>query len=206
MIMIKSFYYNSLDSTMDEAKRLIKAGKIKETSFVVANNQSRGRGTHGRNWSSPERAGIYLSVIHLPKKEKYLQTTSLYTFSAGIACVEAIQNITGIKTFIKPINDIYFQSQKLGGILIESELTSYGINWLITGVGINTHNASRNTDQSTIAPISIQEILPLQDFQNFSTQLLTEALVSKTCFWHSKVFDGKYKEVEQQWQDYKLIE
>ena len=66
---IQNFHYDELDSTQDEAKRLIQAGKITDIGFVTADSQTNGRGTHGRKWSSPAKSGIYLSVIHLPKEK-----------------------------------------------------------------------------------------------------------------------------------------
>lgn len=203
---LKGFWYDTLDSTMDEAKRLIKTSKIKDTAFVVAHHQTSGRGTHGRKWSSPEGKGIYLSVIHLPQESKYFPATSLYTYSAGIACVEAIKEITGTQTFIKPENDIYIQGKKLGGVLIETELTSGGITKLITGVGINTRKVFREIEQSTITPISIEEILSPEIFLQFSSKALTEAFINKICLWHTKVFNNEYREVKETWEHYKLSE
>ena len=47
----QGFWYEEIDSTMDEAKRLIQANKINDIAFVVANSQTKGKGTHGRKWS-----------------------------------------------------------------------------------------------------------------------------------------------------------
>ena len=164
----KGFWYEEVDSTMDEAKRLVQAGKITDIGFVVANSQTQGRGTRGRKWSSPSNFGIYLSVIHLPKEKEYFKTTTIYTQAAGIACVEAIKEICEIQTQLKPINDIYFKNKKLGGILVESTLHKEGISSLITGVGINTQKVRRDLDRNIVEPVSLEEILPSEQFQKFS--------------------------------------
>jgi len=124
-------YYKELDSTQDEAKRLIQAGKITDIAYVVANSQTNGRGTRGRKWSSPAGSGIYLSIIHISdvktgKPRPYIELTTLYTQACGIACVETINEVYKIQCSIKPINDIYYKDKKLGGILIESRLQDKG--------------------------------------------------------------------------------
>ena len=95
-ITTKSFWYEEVDSTQDEAKRLIQSGKVKDIAYVIANLQTKGRGTHGRKWSSPVKSGIYLSVIHLPEEKFFFESTTLYTQACGVACVEAIKEIACI--------------------------------------------------------------------------------------------------------------
>ncbi|MBI2996429.1 MAG: biotin--[acetyl-CoA-carboxylase] ligase [Candidatus Melainabacteria bacterium] len=184
--MLQAFYYDTIDSTIDEAKRLIQAGKINDIAFIVANEQTKGRGTRGRKWESPYSAGIYLSIIHLPKDKNFLKRTTLYTQAAGIACVEAIKDVCSIQTQIKPINDIYFNGKKLGGILVESKLHEKGISSLITGIGINTHKIQRELDRKVVEPISLEEIMK-DNFKNFSKEELIKKIVNEVCFWYSKL-------------------
>lgn len=186
--LIKRFCYEEVDSTMDEAKRLIAAGKIKETVIIIAESQTLGRGTKGRKWSSPKGAGIYLSIVHLPKKGEFFKATTLYTLACGVACIEAIEEVCGIQAMLKPVNDIYVNDKKLGGILVESTLHKQGISVLITGVGINTHKATRALDDHNALPISIEDLLSPNNFSKFSKEKLTEAIVSKTCLWYELVF------------------
>ena len=185
--LANGFWYESVDSTMDEAKRLIESGQIKDIAFVVANHQTSGRGTHGRKWESPRDSGIYLSVVHLPKEKKYFKSTILYTQAAGVACVEAIKEVCGIQTQIKPINDIYVNGKKLGGILIERKLHKAGISSLITGIGINTKKSLHKLDKYVVKPISLEEILEKKDFKKFSKERLIETIISKIYFWYKKI-------------------
>ena len=200
----KSFWYDTLDSTMDEAKRLLKSGKIKNTSFVVANCQIKGKGTRGKIWSSPY-GGIYLSIVHLPEEKKYFENTTLYTLACGVACIEAIKEITNIQASLKPVNDIYMDGKKLGGILVESELYKEGISSLITGVGINTCRVNHNLDQDIIQPVSIEELLGEEEFKKFKVKKLIEKIVLKVCFWYSLVFSGEDEKIIQTWQSTQLL-
>ena len=202
-------YYDELDSTQDEAKRLIQAGKIKDIAYVVSNSQTNGRGTRGRKWSSPADSGIYLSVIHLPNvgtglPHPCMELTTLYTQAAGIACVEAIKEVTDIQTKLKPVNDIYFNGKKLGGILVESRLEKKGISHLISGIGINVCKANHELDRNIIEPISLKEIMSEHDFKCFVKEKLIEKIIEKICFWYEKIFGGEQYLILEKWESYKL--
>ena len=206
---IQSFYYKELDSTQNEAKRLIQSGKISNIAYIVTNYQTNGRGTHGRKWSSPADSGIYLSVIHLPNvgtglPHPYMELTTLYTQAAAIACVEAIKEITNIETKLKPVNDIYFNGKKLGGILVESRLEKRGISYLISGVGINVCKTNHKLDRDVIEPISLEEIMSEHDFKCFLKEKLIEKIIEKICFWYEKIFGGEQYLILEKWETYKL--
>ena len=210
-ITIQSFYYDELDSTQDEARRLIQSGKVKDISYVIANSQTQGRGTRGRKWSSPASSGIYLSVIHLPDVKtgspRLFELTTLYTQAAGIACVEAIKEITGIECNLKPLNDIYYKGKKLGGILIESRLQEKGISYLISGVGINIQKAVHELDRDIIEPISLEDIMPEKVETGlpclyFSKEKLIEKIVERICFWYEMIFDMKHDSIREKWKEY----
>ena len=199
---IQSFHYDELDSTQDEAKRLIQSGKITDIAYVVANSQTSGRGTRGRKWSSPAGSGIYLSVIHMPN---VMELTTLYTQSCGIASVEAIKEITNIECKLKPINDIYYKDKKLGGILIESRLQDKGISYLISGVGINIKKTNHELDRDIVEPISLEEIMNESNFNNFLKENLIEKIVEKVCNWYGMIFDGKQNLLQKKWESYKFL-
>lgn len=192
-------YYDELDSTQNEAKRLIQAGKITDIAYVVSNSQTNGRGTRDRKWSSPAGSGIYLSVIHFSPHKK-IELTTLYTQACGIACVEAIKEICTVQCSIKPINDIYYNDKKLGGILIESRLQNKGISYLISGVGINTHKANHELGRDTVQPISLEEIINENDFKIFNRKKLIKKIVEKICFWYEIIFNGKQGLIKQKWE------
>ena len=203
----QGFWYEEIDSTMDEAKRLIQANKINDIAFVVANSQTKGKGTHGRKWSSPAGSGIYLSVVHLSgtrKPRPYMELTTLYTQACGIACIEAIKEIAGVECKLKPVNDIYFKGKKLGGLLVESLLHKNKIAHLITGVGINLKKTRHELDRGIVEPISLEETLSEEDFKNVSKEKLIEKIVEKICFWYEEIFDGNRDLVLEQWESLKL--
>lgn len=182
-----AFYYETIDSTQDEAKRLIESGQIKDLGVVIADEQTKGKGTKGRAWSSP-KGGIYLSIVHIAKKDKLFPISNLYTSLCATACQEAIKEVLNINSKIKPINDIYFNEKKLGGVLVESKLHEKGISSLISGVGINLHKTNHKLDRDIVEPISLEEIIRKEDFKQFSKEKLIETIVAKICKKYSDSF------------------
>src|SRR3990167_6325862 len=113
------FHFDSVDSTNDVAKRLIADGQIHGRAYIVAREQTAGRGQRGRPWLSPRDAGIYLTTVDFPNALP-TPVTNLFTLGAGIACIEALRRCTGVDVYLKPINDLYVGHAKLGGILTEA--------------------------------------------------------------------------------------
>lgn len=137
----QTFLYPELDSTNEEAKRLLTQGKLNGVSIIRAQCQTAGKGTQGRRWISPPGAGLYFSIVH-PFDETALcpavePLTPLLTLAAGIACAETIQELTGLTIQLKPVNDLYVDNRKLGGILTESLISGNRCRAIITGIGIN---------------------------------------------------------------------
>ena len=86
---MNSFRIDTVDSTNDEAKRLIAEGRLRGRGYVLAREQTAGRGTQGRSWLSPRDAGLYLSVARTGVEPPSPNVAQL-TLAAGAACVEAI--------------------------------------------------------------------------------------------------------------------
>src|SRR5277367_5956586 len=101
-----------------------------EGVFVVARQQTAGRGRLGRVWVSPPDAGVYFSFLIKPAKP--LNNIPLITLAAGLACAEAIHGVLGIRIGIKWVNDLILSGRKVGGIL--SELCGQAV---VIGIGIN---------------------------------------------------------------------
>ncbi|HDY90502.1 MAG TPA: hypothetical protein ENH82_20590, partial [bacterium] len=78
-------------STMDHALRMVKGG-CKPWTVVSAENQTSGRGTHGRTWFSPGGKGLWISVIlPPPHKAEYLSNLSVL---AARALIKVLENLT----------------------------------------------------------------------------------------------------------------
>lgn len=128
-------YLDSVDSTNTYAKTLAQSGAPQGTC-VLAGTQTGGRGRMGRQFSSPEGMGVYLSVILRPncKAEDLMHLTCC----AGVAMCDAVEQAADIRPQIKWINDLVVNQRKLGGILTELSVNSAGfVDFAVIGIGIN---------------------------------------------------------------------
>ncbi len=127
--------FQSIDSTNSEAKRRIAQGE--SCCLVLAEEQTAGRGRRGRNFYSPEGMGLYMSFA--VSADFSFESAVGMTAYAAVTAAKVIERLTGIKTGIKWVNDIYIDRRKVCGILTEavSDLESGGVAALVVGLGIN---------------------------------------------------------------------
>lgn len=104
--------YANVDSTNDEAKRLLANG-LKDKALIVANSQTHGKGRQGRSFYSPPGSGVYMSLILQPKAD--LSQAIATTTMAAVAVTEAIEETTTISPQIKWVNDVYVDGKKICG-------------------------------------------------------------------------------------------
>jgi len=198
--IMRVFHYDSVDSTNEVAKRLVREQNCGERTLVIAREQSAGRGTRGRFWSSPRDAGLYMTVIDFMKPMRWPQMTQS-TRAAGVACVEVLRASTGLEIGLKPVNDIIVRGGKLGGILVEV-LAAGDEAAILTGVGLNTHNVRRNAVDCALPPISLEEVLEPIVWRTLQLEALAELLADRICEWNSIVATSDERSLEFAWQLY----
>ncbi len=145
---MKTIRYKQIDSTNDEAKRLIKKG-VSSGMVVIADEQTRGRGKPGSSWYSPPGVAVYLSAIF--KSDKDPLDLTLITISVAKSVVETINKVSGLKASIKKPNDVLINDKKVCGILIERLASGH----LIIGIGVNINN-EKNSFPDDLNATSLQ--------------------------------------------------
>lgn len=120
----------------------------KPYAVCLAEMQTSGRGRRDRAWVSPFGKNIYLSIgFDLPGGAEALNGLSLVV---GIAVVRALRSQGVVDAMLKWPNDIWVNSRKVAGILVElqGEATT---GWrVIVGIGINiemTQDEGEGIDQ-----------------------------------------------------------
>ena len=150
----------------------------------IAEHQSKGVGTRGRQWISPFGSNVYLSLYW--KFDCGPATLGGLSLAVAVAVARAIEEIGVIGVELKWPNDIVFRNQKLGGILLEMSGDAYGPCNVVIGIGLNISMSAASgavidqpwTDLKSVAPdknisrnliasnILNQLILVVQEFQN----------------------------------------
>ena len=139
--------FDEITSTNLEARQAAVSGKAGHGSFVVALEQTAGRGRRGREFYSPRGSGIYLSVVLEPAQT--LEGSLLITTAAATAVYKAVQDVCGVELGIKWVNDLYKDGKKVCGILTEAvtDFESGNIEFAIVGIGLNLYVESSHLSE-----------------------------------------------------------
>lgn len=130
-------HFDELDSTNSYAKKI--ADTLDgEGHVVITEKQLMGRGRMGRQWSSQNNSGIWMSIILRPRISIF--EVSKITQVAAAAVNLAFLNL-GIESKIKWPNDIIINDKKVCGILTEMNSEINVINYVVVGIGINVNNS-----------------------------------------------------------------
>ena len=127
--------YQVLDSTNEEAKRLLAQGYGHGT-VVEALEQTKGKGRKGRTWVSAKGEGLYFSLIVEPQDSG--ERAAGLTLVMAMAICRALEEVLPFhKIQIKWPNDLIINRKKVCGILAELILDGAKIQGVILGAGIN---------------------------------------------------------------------
>lgn len=133
--------YKKIDSTNDTAYSLAEKG-VKEGMVIVAEEQAKGKGRHGRVWLSPAKGGIYMSCILRPQIAP--NEIPKITLLVAVAVAQAIRKLSGLDAMIKWPNDILIDGRKLCGILTEMKAEQDRVDFVIVGIGVNVTTPARS--------------------------------------------------------------
>jgi len=113
-----------------------------EGTVLVAEEQVAGRGRLGRQWVSPARSSIMVSVLLRPAGVPPAQRGWL-PLLAGVAAATAVGRATAVPARLKWPNDLLVAERKLAGILAEQSGDA-----VVVGLGLNVST----TDAELPAP------------------------------------------------------
>lgn len=129
-------FSEKIDSTNTALRKMAENGAPEKTVYI-ANEQTNGRGRHGRTFFSHADSGIYMSILLRPHFSA--ENAAYITTTAAVATVRAIKKVTGLNPAIKWVNDIFLDGKKVCGILTEgvTDFESGELSYAVTGLGIN---------------------------------------------------------------------
>ena len=160
-----------VDSTNTEAQRLLKKKKISSPLWIVAEEQTSGKGRGENKWVS-NKGNLFASLIFpISFNLKNLPILSCAVSLATFECLEFfIKDDQFLK--IKWPNDILFKDSKLSGILIENSLSA-DLNYSIIGIGINVNSSPSKLNHltSSLKSIAGEEIGVKNVLNQLSTSL-----------------------------------
>ncbi len=149
-----------VDSTNNYAANLLKLGKAKTGTVILADEQTNGRGQRGEVWQSEPGMNLQFSIIWVPENlsisnQKYLNIV------VSLGLVFFLEK-KGIKAKIKWPNDILVKNKKICGVLIENQIQGFRISSSIIGIGLNVNQQEFENFPATSVRNELGQFLPTE--------------------------------------------
>ena len=120
-----------------------------EGLVLIAERQTGGRGRLDRQWESPARAGVLMSMLLRP--EVPAARLPLLPLLTGVTVAEAVRSVAELPAMVKWPNDVLVDGRKLGGILVER--TADGA--VVVGIGVNVSTRADELPLPTATSVQI---------------------------------------------------
>jgi BirA family biotin operon repressor/biotin-[acetyl-CoA-carboxylase] ligase len=135
----------AVDSTNEEARRRALAGDTGRM-WIVADEQTAGRGRRGRAWISPS-GNLHASCLMIDPCPRAVGAQ--LGFVAGVALAQAARDFGATEVGIKWPNDLMCHGAKCAGILVEGLSLRDGRAAYVIGVGVNCAHAPKGLGYAT---------------------------------------------------------
>jgi BirA family transcriptional regulator, biotin operon repressor / biotin---[acetyl-CoA-carboxylase] ligase len=137
--------FGAIDSTNEEARRRALAGAA-DRLWIVADEQTAGRGRRGRAWISP-KGNLHASALMIDPCPPAV--AAQLGFVAGVALVRAAKDLGATDIGLKWPNDLMSHGAKCAGILVEGVGLGGGRAACVVGVGANCAHAPHDLGYAT---------------------------------------------------------
>ena len=182
--------FEEIGSTNDY---LLENSKKNKICICLTESQTKGRGRNSKEWQSPKYENIYMSISFSTNQDlKFFSSFSLVT---ALSVQKALTKHK-FDTKIKWPNDIYINSKKVGGILIET-LNKDKNNIVVVGIGLNVFMKSNSKiDREWTSLILENESMSI-DRNKIISDIVNELLVDKKTFEQRGfgVFSNEFNEL-----------
>ncbi len=185
----------SLLSTNSHALELLVNGKVAESTVVVAQSQTQGRGQSENKWFSKAGESLTFSVIVFPQKitaERQFALSQVVCLAMYETLSQYVEGVT-----IKWPNDIFINGIKACGVLIENALLGMHIAHSVCGIGLNVNNLAfspgykaTSLQKETGKHFEIEEVLQdyLSRFEYFYEKAEKEEFAVLNNLYHNYLY------------------
>ena len=182
--------FEEIGSTNDY---LLENSKKNKLSICLTESQTKGRGRNSKEWQSPKYENIYMSVSFSTNQDlKFFSSFSLVT---AISVQKALTKHK-FDTKIKWPNDIYINSKKVGGILIET-VSKDKNNIVVVGIGLNVFMKSNSKIDREWTSLILENESKSIDRNKIISDIANELVIDKKTFEEKGfgVFSDKFNEL-----------
>lgn len=183
---------DAVDSTNAYAAALGLSGP----AWVLAGEQTAGKGRRGRPWASP-RGNFHASLVLQPTEPP--DRVALRSFAAALALRDALVGLTGLaQAFtLKWPNDVLLNGGKLAGILLESSGQGGQVAHLVIGIGVNLIAAP---DADTMEPGALRPVTLLGETGvRVTPEAFLDALAPAYARWEGIFMTEGFAPLREEW-------
>ncbi|MCH5328043.1 MAG: biotin--[acetyl-CoA-carboxylase] ligase [Coprobacter sp.] len=146
------------ESTNTYLKQLLSRQAVEEWTVVVTDSQTAGRGQRGNNWEAEPGKNLTFSLVlyprHIPPSRQFCLSQMI-----ALGVTDALQKF-GSGFSVKWPNDIYWNDQKIAGILIENEIIGSTFESAVAGIGLNVNQEIFRSPAPN--PVSLKQITGIE--------------------------------------------
>lgn len=188
-------HFYSLPSTNAYAQELLSKSRPTEGTVILTANQTEGRGQIGSSWLSEPNTNLTFSLILYPH---FLPIQRQFALSQAVALAtrDFIAEKTSKTASVKWPNDIYINSKKVGGILIQNTLSGKKIQSSIIGIGLNV-NQKQFSDSLTKA-----SSLSIETGTTFDLETTLTDILQKIEYRYLQLRFGKLAQIQQDYLEH----
>lgn len=184
----------TVDSTNAHAVRL--APQVAGPVWILAHEQTAGRGRRAREWASP-KGNFYATLLTFPRGAA--EQVALRSFAAALALRDAFVAVTGLpQSFaLKWPNDVLLNGGKVAGILLESAGGAGGVSHLCVGIGVNLISAPdpASVEAGAVRPVSLLSETGLR----VTAEAFLDALAPAYAGWEARLVADGFAPLRAEW-------
>ena len=165
-----------------------------EGTVVFAEEQTAGRGRMGRQWVSPPRSGLLMSLILRPDLE--VQQGNLLTVMSAVAVAQALREHLHLQARIRWPNDITIKERKVAGILVEGRSLATGSAFVL-GIGVNVNTKAEDFPhdlRETATSLALEMAGPVSRVD------MARWLLAALDRWYRDLRSGDYGRIARCWR------
>ncbi|MCP4553526.1 MAG: biotin--[acetyl-CoA-carboxylase] ligase [Bacteroidetes bacterium] len=186
-----TIHFERVKSTNLTAVGLMQSEMLEEGSIITTSFQENGKGQNGNFWESESGKNLLVSVIlkpvNLHPAKQFILNKIVSLAIAGFVKPTVVKR----KVKIKWPNDIYVDSKKIAGILINNTIKGNVFDHSIVGIGININQQEFLSDAPN--PVSIRSFVENDLDLNKCLIQLCDALN----FWYRKLVRKEYEDIDK---------
>ena len=180
-------------STNEYLRELYLKETLPEGTVIMTDFQTKGKGQAGNYWESEASKNLLFSILLYPNQiapNRQFIISQLVALSMQETLKKYLDNIT-----VKWPNDIYYQDQKIAGILVENDICGKKMVASIIGIGLNVNQEHFFSDAPN--PVSMKQLLQVDT----DRKSLFFSFMERLSVNYLYLLDGEEKRIQENYSD-----